>query len=78
MIITDEKRAALKEVYQLFRKRSKLTYGKIMEKYNLSSTEVESVRIGVYYKIKIDVLMSRISQIQEGMTSNVISIIMRG
>lgn len=76
MIITDEKRVVLKKVYALVKNNRK--FGDIMKECNISRTELETVRRGIYYKIKMDVLISRMSQIQEGMTDDEISIIIRG
>lgn len=77
MIITDEKRASLKEAYQLI-KNGYYSYGYIMKKCNISRIELEALRQGLHYKVKMNLLMSRVSQIQDCMSFDDISIIIRG
>lgn len=77
MIITDEKRVSLKEAYQLI-KNGYYSFGYIMKKCNISIEESEALRQGLHYKVKMNLLMTRISQIQDGMSGDDISIIIRG
>lgn len=75
MIITDEKRAALKKAYKLIKKNYK--FGDVTRECNISRTETEALRLGIYYRIKMDVLMSRMLQIQENMMSTEIEILIK-